>query len=83
MKKVVYYNVDDTLDFENQLLKEWGVDDIELIEFKNGEDRDKPEAFLEAVNLGRPVVLDCIIDPNDKVFPMVAPGAAISDIITE
>lgn len=40
-------------------------------------------AFLEAVNLGRPVVLDCIIDPNDKVFPMVAPGAAISDIITE
>lgn len=39
--------------------------------------------FLEAVNLGRPVVLDCIIDPNDKVFPMVAPGAAISDIITE
>ena len=43
MKKVVYYNVDDTLDFENELLKEWGVDDIELIEFKNGEDRDKPE----------------------------------------
>ena len=40
-------------------------------------------AFLEALNLGKPVVLDCIIDPNDKVFPMVAPGAAISDIITE
>ena len=40
-------------------------------------------AFLEALNLGRPVVLDCIINPNDKVFPMVAPGAAISDIITE
>ena len=47
--KVVYYNVDDTVDFENEKLKEWGVNDIELIEFKNGEDRDKPEAFLEAV----------------------------------
>ena len=67
MKKVVYYNVDDTLDFENQLLKEWGVDDIELIEFKNGEDRDKPEAFLEAVKDADGIVVE-FFDVNADVI---------------
>ncbi|MDR1572608.1 MAG: C-terminal binding protein [Clostridiales Family XIII bacterium] len=56
--KVVYYNVDDTLDFENSLLKEWGADDIELVEVKNGEDRDKPEAFLEATKGAEGVVVE-------------------------
>lgn len=66
-KKVVYYNVDDTLDFENQLLKEWGVDDIELIEFKNGEDRDKPEAFLEATKDADGIVVE-FFDVNASVI---------------
>ena len=35
-------------------------------------------AFEKAMNLGRPVVIDCQIDSDDKVWPMVAPGAAIS-----
>ncbi|MCK9170734.1 MAG: C-terminal binding protein [Treponema sp.] len=35
MIKVVYFNIDDTLDYENGLLKEWGVDDVELIEIKD------------------------------------------------
>ena len=34
-------------------------------------------AFEKAMNLGRPVVIDCQIDSDDKVWPMVAPGAAI------
>lgn len=67
MKKVVYYNVDDTLDFENQLLKEWGVDDIELIEFKNGDDRDKPEAFLEATKDADGIVVE-FFDVNASVI---------------
>lgn len=48
-QKVVYWNVDDTLDFENELLKKWGVDDIELVEIKNEQTRDNPEAFVEAM----------------------------------
>jgi len=58
MKKVVYYNVDDTVDFENQLLEKWGVDDIELVEFKNGTERDDPEAFLEAVKDADGIVVE-------------------------
>ena len=33
-----------------------------------------------AVKLGKPIVLDCIIDNDDKVWPMVAPGAPISEV---
>lgn len=35
MAKVLYFNIDDTLEYENGLLKDWGVDDIELIELKD------------------------------------------------
>ena len=40
-------------------------------------------AFEKAMNLGRPVVIDCQIDNDDKVWPMVAPGAAISEAFDE
>lgn len=41
------------------------------------------EAFARALELGRPVLIDCQIDSDDKVWPMVAPGAAISDAFDE
>lgn len=41
------------------------------------------EAFKEAKEIGRPVVIDCIINEDDKVWPMVAPGAAISEVFSE
>ena len=41
------------------------------------------EAFADAVKMQRPVVLDCQIDQDDKVWPMVAPGAAISEVFDE
>ena len=41
------------------------------------------EAFAKALTLGRPVVIDCQIDCDDKVWPMVAPGAAISEAFSE
>ncbi len=41
------------------------------------------EIFAEALTLGRPVVIDCQIDSDDKVWPMVAPGAAISEAFSE
>ena len=37
------------------------------------------EAFEKALTLGKPVLIDCQIDSDDKVWPMVAPGAAISE----
>lgn len=41
------------------------------------------EAFASALKMGRPVVIDCQIDSDDKVWPMVAPGAAISEAFSE
>jgi acetolactate synthase-1/2/3 large subunit len=40
-------------------------------------------ALKEAFEFNGPVVIDCIIDQNAKVFPMVAPGAPINQIMTE
>ena len=37
------------------------------------------DAFKEALNAGEPVVLDCHIDLDDKVWPMVNPGGSIED----
>ncbi len=41
------------------------------------------EAFAWALTLDKPVVIDCQIDSDDKVWPMVAPGAAISEAFDE
>lgn len=41
------------------------------------------EAFKAALTMGRPVLIDCQIDSDDKVWPMVAPGAAISEAFSE
>ncbi|WP_443736602.1 hypothetical protein [Treponema sp.] len=39
MAKVLYYNIDDNLDYENSLFLKWGVSGLELKEIKG---RDKP-----------------------------------------
>ncbi len=41
------------------------------------------EAFENALTLGKPVVIDCQIDSDDKVWPMVAPGASIREVFDE
>lgn len=41
------------------------------------------EVLKKAIALNKPVVIDCIIDSDDKVFPMVPPGAAIEDAFSE
>lgn len=41
------------------------------------------DAFAKALTLGKPVVIDCQIDCDDKVWPMVAPGAAIDEAFDE
>ena len=44
MKRVLYYNVDDNLEYEKSLLKEWGVSNLELVEVK---DKEKKKSFIE------------------------------------
>ena len=48
---------------------------------------DTPETFTEvfrkAYATGEPCVIDCRIDPNEFVLPMLPPGGSIDDIITE
>ncbi|MDD5828117.1 MAG: biosynthetic-type acetolactate synthase large subunit [Lachnospira sp.] len=65
--------LDDSVDFvkisEGMGAKAYRVTTIE--EFEN--------AFKEAVELNIPCVIECDISREDKVFPMVSPGAAISD----
>ena len=40
-------------------------------------------AFAEALESDVPYVIDCIIDSDDKVWPMVIPGASIKEAIDE
>ncbi len=49
---------------------------------------EKPEDVEQAVSRAlqeteRPVVIDFWIDPDEKVYPIVPPGASIADLITE
>lgn len=37
----------------------------------------------EAIALGEPVLIECVIDSDDKVWPMVAPGAPIEEVFSE
>ncbi len=38
------------------------------------------DAIHRAIEMKAPVVIECVIDSDDKVFPMVSPGAAISEV---
>lgn len=40
-------------------------------------------ALERAIALGRPVVIDCVIDCDDKVFPMVPAGASIDTVFDQ
>ncbi len=65
--------LNDNVDFV-KLAEALGAEGVRVItqeEFK--------EAFARALTLGKPIVIDCQIGSDDKVWPMVAPGAAISE----
>ena len=50
-------------------------------------DSEKRQELEESLDLAltkqTPFLIDCIIDCDDKVWPMVAPGAAISEAFDE
>lgn len=66
-----------------------GVDFVKLAEamgatgYRAATREEFSEAFSKALASKTPVVIDCIIDSDDKVWPMVAPGAAISEVFSE
>lgn len=39
--------------------------------------------LAQALAAGEPVLIDCMLDSDDKVWPMVAPGAAIEEVFSE
>ena len=58
------------------LAKAYGIEGMRMLP------EDDPKEVLEkAVKLGKAVVIDAVIPTDDKVYPMVAPGASISDMI--
>ncbi len=65
-----------------------GVDFVKLAEAMGAEayratSREEfADVFARALAAKKPVVIDCIINCDDKVWPMVAPGAAISTAFT-
>lgn len=68
---------DDKVDFvklaEAMGVKAYRVSSMEEVE----------PVLKEAIGLNQPVMIECVIDSDDKVFPMVAPGAAIQEVFTE
>lgn len=51
-----------------------------LVTSKEEFDKALDEAFKIS---DRPIMIDCMIDPDDKVWPMVAPGAPINENMNE
>lgn len=46
--------------------------------------KEEVESVLrEAIALNEPVMVECVIDSDDKVWPMVAPGAPIDEVFSE
>ena len=41
------------------------------------------EALTKAIENNRPAVIECVIDEDDKVFPMVPGGKPLSDVLDE
>ena len=58
------------------LAKAYGIEGMRMMP-----DDDPKQVLEKAVKLGKAVVIDAIIPTDDKVYPMVAPGASISDMI--
>ena len=74
--------------YSNTILND-GVDFVKLAEAMGatGMRATSQEAFAEelakALEMKTPVLIDCIIDSDDNVWPMVAPGAPISEAFDE
>ncbi|MDF2822280.1 MAG: ilvB [Clostridiales bacterium] len=71
-----YTNLDDGLDFMKL------ADAFGILGFRVTKKEEIEEVLQKAMAANRPVLIECVIDCDEKVWPMVAPGAAIDDIKT-
>lgn len=73
----------------SQTILEDKVDFVKLAEamgvkaFRITKKEEVESIFKEALSLNEPVFIECCIDCDEKVWPMVAPGTAISEVFTE
>ncbi|WP_058486610.1 biosynthetic-type acetolactate synthase large subunit [Defluviitalea phaphyphila] len=51
--------------------------------YKVTTEKELEKALSETFNLEEPIILDCHINIDEKVLPMVPPGKAIEDVIVE
>ena len=72
-----YTTLNDAVDFV-KLAQALGADGRRVTTIEEFE-----EAFRYAIDLKKPFVIDCMIDSEDKVWPMVAPGGAIEACFTQ
>jgi acetolactate synthase-1/2/3 large subunit len=74
--------------YSNTVLSD-NVDYVKLVEamgatgYKATTREEFARYFAKALEADGPVVIDCVIDCDDKVWPMVAPGTPISDSFDE
>lgn len=74
--------------YSNTILND-GVDFVKLAEamgatgMRAKTQEEFAEELAKALEMKTPVLIDCIIDSDDKVWPMVAPGAPISEAFDE
>ena len=74
--------------YSNTILND-GVDFVKLAEamgatgMRAATQEEFAEELAKALEMKTPVLIDCVIDSNDNVWPMVAPGAPISEAFDE
>ena len=74
--------------YSNTILND-GVDFVKLAEamgatgMRAATQEEFAEELAKALEMKTPVLIDCVIDSDDNVWPMVAPGAQISEAFDE
>ncbi|PKM52320.1 MAG: acetolactate synthase, large subunit, biosynthetic type [Firmicutes bacterium HGW-Firmicutes-7] len=76
-ERYAYTTLNPDLDYV-KLAEAFGAVGMNVTEVDQVED-----ALKTALGLGRPVIVNCVINKDEKVYPMVAPGAGIDELITE
>lgn len=74
--------------YSNTVLND-GVDFVKLAQamgaeaFRITQCSEVEEVLKKAIAQNKPVLIDCVIGSDDKVWPMVPPGAAIEEVFSE
>lgn len=60
------------------LANAFGIDAMRI-----NNDSEVESVIEKAFTLGKPVLVDCLISPDENVLPMIPPGKTVDDMITE